>query len=201
MDEEKTELLNLPIDAVDTIEAEKWFHDWVVNSKSLNAIAKQYSLNFNFLNRVRRKFKWDERKEKITNKVSDQNDKIIEETKKKLLDTSVRLVDIANKNIEQFLKEDGKVVKMTAKGPTVTPFIKSAYDFKTVVEAFFLALNDGVEKKHLDVDQRNQLEITDQKAAKMLELLAEDDRIIDADIEELSQEPKLIEETNGDETS
>jgi hypothetical protein len=187
--QDKIVLLDGHPNEIDPILVERYFHDWISNNKSLYRLAKDHNVTETLMEKLARKYKWDKRKERVLNRVHLKHEEAIIKAKSEILETSIKIIKIATKKVKKLIKqeEDGVIKYDTLGRPVlVDPFIKNPKDWKTVIESFYLALNDGVDRKQ--VDHTSKIELTDSKAEKMLELLAKDEStIIDGECEDVKE--------------
>jgi len=169
------------------------FKDWMENNKTYTQLAHEYSCDVQTIYNMRNEEKWMERKDKILEKIRAQNDKKILEFKQKIFDATGKLIDLTASrisDIEKLIRESTKKRDKDKGYLELISFVTDIGDFEKLVKTLYLIENDGVEKKQVNVDVYEKIELSDKKADRLLEVLADD--AIDAEFKEV-EEPKLLE--------
>lgn len=177
---------------IDEMMSEKMLYDWINNNKSLVQLSKDYDVTYEQVLVAKDKFTWVQRRESIHQKLRAKHEKEILKVKGEIFKTTKQLVTVASRKVKEFYKnkKDGVIIDDDGQLILTDAFVKNARDWKTVIETFYLLLNDGVEKKEIDVGVSHHLKLSDKTAAKMLEMLAseQDGEVIETEAVEVEKE-------------
>jgi len=168
------------------------FKDWMENNKTYTQLALQYDCDVQTIYNMRDEEKWMDRKGKILEKVRAQNDKKILELKQQVFEATGKLIDLTASrisDIEKRIREGQNKEDKDFGYLQLINFVSDIGDFEKLVKTLYLIENDGVERKQVNVDIYEKIEISDEKADRLLEVLADD--IVDAEFKEV-KETKLL---------
>lgn len=173
-------------------DAEAAFMEWCGGEK-IAILAKKFGLEVKELQSLKKKYKWEERRNEITEETKRKNNSIVSASLSNIVQSIAGMAEIVNKKIKKLAESEFDGIVRTTDGvPVLTEaFIRNPKDVLAVIEAV-KTMRQELNLDDVKVDDGHQKAVlTEKQKMDIWSILNAADQVIEAEIVE---DPKQLED-------